>query len=60
MIPSECFGSGWWRIAPDEAIVLDVVPAGHAEGVWTVRWLEAASHPLPRVRVVRFADLAGA
>jgi hypothetical protein len=34
--------------------------AGHAEGVWTVRWLEAASHPLPRVRVVRFADLGGA
>jgi hypothetical protein len=115
-IPNQFYGSGWWRIGPDEAIVLDVAPpvcrywslvlsdywggsfdyrywqvhtnqrravvrpdgsvrmvvshrdpgieavnwldtAGHSEGVWTVRWLEAAEHPLPEVRVVRFADL---
>ena len=34
-------------------------PAGHAEGVWTLRWLEADSHPLPAVRVLPLGALAG-
>ena len=115
-IPNQFYGSGWWRLGPGEAIVLDFVPprcrywgfalsdywggsfdyrywrvhlnqrsavarpdgsvriaiaprdprlpalnwldpAGHAEGVWTLRWLEADSHPLPAVRVLPFAEL---
>ncbi|MCH2169569.1 DUF1214 domain-containing protein [Myxococcota bacterium] len=31
--------------------------AGHASGVWTLRWLEADDYPLPDVRVVKHADL---
>lgn len=116
-IPGMYYGSGWWEIAPDQAIVLDVTPppcrywsltlgnywgesldyryqrihvnarsaqyrgdgsvrivlahtdpelpaanwldtAGHVAGAWTLRWLEAASHPLPQVRVVPRSELA--
>lgn len=32
--------------------------AGHAEGVWTLRFLGADAHPLPAVRVVPFDALA--
>lgn len=115
-IPGMFYGSGWWQLGPDEAIVLDVMPpacrywsftlgnywgesldyryrpihlnarsaryrpdgavrivlsatdpglpnanwldpAGHAAGSWTVRWLEAATHPLPEVRVVKMGEL---
>ena len=35
-----------------DATWLDV--AGHTNGVWTLRWLEADSKPLPAVRVVPF------
>ena len=116
-IPGQFYGSGWWRLGPGEAIVLDFVPpacrywglvlsdywggsfdyrywrihvnqrsavprpdgsvriaiaardpclpavnwldpAGHAEGVWTLRLLEADAHPLPQVRVLPVAALA--
>jgi len=117
-IPNQFYASGWWRLAPGEAIALDFTPpacrywgfalsdywggsfdyrywqvhtnqrravtrpggsvriaiaprdpglagvnwldtAGHAEGVWTLRFLAAAAHPLPRVRVLPFDELAG-
>jgi hypothetical protein len=32
--------------------------AGHEGGVWMLRWLEAARHPLPEVRVVKLTELA--
>lgn len=38
-----------------DATWLDV--AGHTNGVWTLRWLEADEHPLPQVRVVPFPSL---
>jgi len=32
--------------------------AGHDAGVWTLRWLEATTHPLPQVRVMACSELA--
>ncbi|MFN8626696.1 MAG: DUF1214 domain-containing protein [Candidatus Binatia bacterium] len=32
--------------------------SGRDSGVWTLRWLEATTHPLPQVRVVARADVA--
>ena len=31
---------------------------GHTEGVWTLRYLEAANHPLPQPRVVKLDALS--
>lgn len=39
----------------DDANWLD--PCGHAEGLWTLRWLEATEHPVPRMSRMRLADL---
>ncbi|MBW2270899.1 MAG: DUF1214 domain-containing protein [Deltaproteobacteria bacterium] len=33
--------------------------AGHDQGVWNLRWMEAREDRLPTVRVVEFAELAG-
>lgn len=32
-------------------------PCGHTEGLWTLRWLEADHHPVPKTRVVRRDEL---
>lgn len=31
--------------------------AGHSEGLWTLRWLEADEHPVPTARVVQRSEL---
>ena len=32
-------------------------PCGHAEGIWTLRWLEANDHPVPKMSLLPLADL---
>ena len=31
--------------------------AGHVDGIWTLRWLEADAQPHPEIRVVKCAEL---
>jgi hypothetical protein len=118
-IPGQYYASGWWEVAPDEAIVLEWTPpecsywnislcdywggsfdyrywnihvnkmhvqprsdaslclviahsdpglaestwldtAGHASGVWTLRYLGADTHPMPEPRLVKLDSLGSA
>lgn len=114
--PNIAYYHSYWRLGPDEALVIDVVPprceywnfqlnnywmesldyrwfrvhtnkhlatanadgsvrivvahrdpghpnwiqtVGHTEGTMCFRWVRADEHPVPRMRVVRHAELAG-
>ncbi len=54
-------GSLRFVISPEDPGLDDVNwldPSGHAEGLWTLRWLEADEHPVPRMSLVPLEDLS--